>query len=72
LIYAKQVQKLQKPAGFISGGFRLTLNISWQRFQFTPQVLQACVLQEVQAGALWVIVRPSEWAKNKESMRVVF
>jgi hypothetical protein len=34
-------------------------------------VLQACVLQEVQAGALWVIVRPSEWAKNRESMREV-
>jgi hypothetical protein len=72
LIYAKQWQKLQKPAGFFCGGFRLQVNIGGQRFQFTPQVLQACELQEVQAGALWVIVRPSEWAKNKESLRIVF
>jgi len=35
-------------------------------------VLQACVLQEVQAGALWVMVRPSEWAKNSDNMREVF
>jgi hypothetical protein len=35
-------------------------------------VLQACVLQEVQAGALWVMARPSEWAKKSDNMREVF
>jgi hypothetical protein len=40
--------------------------------QFTPQVLQVFVLQVPHAGALWVMARPSEWAKNRESIREVF
>jgi hypothetical protein len=71
MIYADGEKKLQKPAGRNTSGFRKNLNMAG-KLQFTPQVLHVCALQELQAGALWVMVRPSEWAKNKESKREVF
>jgi hypothetical protein len=37
--------------------------------QFMPQVLQAWVLQALQDGALCAMARPSEWAKNRDSLR---
>jgi len=61
MIYAKQPKRLQKTRGSYIHGFRRSVSILLKEGdQFTPQVLQACVLQEVQAGALWVTVRPSE------------
>ena len=38
---------------------------------FTPHVLQACVAQLPQVGALWAMERPSEWAKKSEITREV-
>jgi hypothetical protein len=60
MIYAGQGKRLQKPAGTFSRGFESPAIDELDRDQLTPQVLQAWVLQDVQAGALWVIVRPSE------------
>jgi hypothetical protein len=47
------------------------LVIRWWAYLLIPHVLQACDAQLLQAGALWVRARPSEWAKKSEITRVV-
>ena len=62
MIYAKLGSKLHKktPQGiFLPEGLRVAIVLL---VQFTPHVLQACVAQELQAGADWVTARPSECA----------